>query len=387
MLLANPSRLALVSMIAALAACAANATTEGDSEVFETADSSGAPIIGGTTASSYPEAALVDMSRGGQMAAACSGAVIAPQVVLTAGHCVHGFDGWTITAPFAQNQRVRASGAAVYDWNNQSDTVDPNSHDLGLVFLATPIRLGSYPTIATAPVAAGGQIVNVGRINNGQFSSSALFVSKAIAVRDGRSYGYPYDYVASEVIQSGDSGGPDFLPGTHSIVAVNSGAGGGTEVLARVDLLATWIQQQISAHGGAGSNGGGTGTGTGGNGGTGTGGGTTPPPPAGPSEQEPNDSYQTPNALSGTLSGQLTAGDQDWFTWTVGATPVAYDLQLQGSGDAQLQMWKLVSGQYYRVANTSATRVAHTSNGAGSYVIVTFSPSSQPQSYALKLAK
>jgi len=38
----------------------------------------------------------------------------------------------------------------------------------------------------------------------------------------------------------------------HEIVAVNSG-GGSTEVLARVDLLYQWIQQQIQAHGGSGN--------------------------------------------------------------------------------------------------------------------------------------
>jgi CheY-like chemotaxis protein len=30
-----------------------------------------------------------------------------------------------------------------------------------------------------------------------------------------------------------------------AVVAVNSGAGGGTEVLARVDLIASWIQRRI----------------------------------------------------------------------------------------------------------------------------------------------
>jgi hypothetical protein len=68
----------------------------------------------------------------------------------------------------------------------------------------------------------------------------------------GSNAGYPYDYEATEVIESGDSGGPDMKAGTHTIVAVNSGAGSGTEVLARVDLLYSWIQQQIANHGGGG---------------------------------------------------------------------------------------------------------------------------------------
>ena len=38
-------------------------------------------------ATAYPEAALVDVLRDGQLGAYCSGALIAPSVVLTAGHC------------------------------------------------------------------------------------------------------------------------------------------------------------------------------------------------------------------------------------------------------------------------------------------------------------
>ena len=44
----------------------------------------------------------------------------------------------------------------------------------------------------------------------------------------------------------------DSFENSHKIVAVNSGAGGG-EVLARVDLLYTWIQMKIASHGGGGN--------------------------------------------------------------------------------------------------------------------------------------
>src|SRR5262245_21596879 len=71
----------------------------------------GENIVGGTVASAYPEAALVDLLRGGRLVAACSGSVIAPRVVLTAGHCVDGFDGWRITAPYASRQTSTASSA------------------------------------------------------------------------------------------------------------------------------------------------------------------------------------------------------------------------------------------------------------------------------------
>jgi hypothetical protein len=107
------------------------------------------------------------------------------------------------------------------------------------------------------------------------------------------------------------------------------------------------------------------------------------------SEREPNDQYTSPNAINGKLCGALATGsDEDWFTWSVGTTPTRYDITLAATGDAQIQMWKLVSGQYYQVANTTTTSFTNkTSNGAGSYVIAVWSASGTAQSYTLTLAK
>ncbi|APR74861.1 Hypothetical protein A7982_00207 [Minicystis rosea] len=261
---------AFIAFALPLAACLAPTSDSGVDADGENVGRDGRAIIGGSKATAYPEAVLVNMKKGGQLSAYCSGALIAPKVVLTAGHCVYQFTGWDIIAPYASNQKASASSGATYDWKNAGETVNPNMHDIGLVFLDKAITLASYPTVATSPLASGASVLNIGRINNGSLSTTNLYVSKVLTVDNATSSGFPYDYIAKEVIESGDSGGPDLIPGTHTIVAVNSGAGGGTEVLARVDLLAAWIQQQVAAHGGSGSTGG-TG-GTGGTAGAGTGG-------------------------------------------------------------------------------------------------------------------
>jgi hypothetical protein len=374
-------RIAFVGFAGSLLACSVAQGGIDDSEV-EGSKPTSSPIIGGTKATAYPEAAIVDMYRGGVMQAACSGSVIAPQVVLTAGHCVDTFDGWRVRAPYTSSgmQTALSSGGITYDWaEGGAETVNPNHHDIGLIFLKTPIKLATYPSLASAKIADGSKVYNLGRINNGVMSSTDMFIGAAIAVRDARTSGFPYDYISSEIIQPGDSGGPDILAGTHQIVAVNSGGGGGTQVLARVDLLYSWIQTNIASHGGSG--------------------GTTPTPTPTPDptpapgtcgtnvEREPNDAYTGPNALAGTLCGSLTGGDQDWFTWSVGSTATPYDVKVVATGDAQIQMWKLVSGQYYSIANTSPTEFNKTSNGAGSYVVVVHSPSGAAQSYTLTLKK
>jgi secreted trypsin-like serine protease len=201
-------------------------------------------------ATAYPEAVLIQMYEDGQFSSYCSGSLIAPTVVLTAGHCVYGFNGFTVKAPFAQNQSAQANGAALYDWSNDSEFVDPNQHDVALIFLATPIDIATYPTIATSGLASGSKVRNIGRIRNGVLSNTKLYIGRELTVRPGSQVGFPFAYATAEVIESGDSGGPVVKTGTHQIVAVNSGGGGGSQVLARVDLVADWIHDQVDAQGG-----------------------------------------------------------------------------------------------------------------------------------------
>lgn len=215
-------------------------------------------------ATAYPEAALVDALVGGQLGAYCSGALIAPSVVLTAGHCVKGRDGlvpdaWRVTLPYAGAVSVTATEAVTYDWETTHGTVDPHRHDIGLVFLSRPVPLppGRCPRLATTALDDTTDVVHVGRMRAGQLSTSSLFVGEPVAVSEGRTAGFPLDYSARAVIAQGDSGGPAIVPGSvpHRIVAVASGAlPGRNEVLARVDLLNRegnrWIADQIRAHGG-----------------------------------------------------------------------------------------------------------------------------------------
>jgi hypothetical protein len=357
---------ALVLLVAGCAPAADEGL--GDSQHLST------PKVAGATASDYPESVLVEMSQQGVFTGSCSGAVVAPQVVLTAGHCVELFTGWSVEAPFVL-QSSSASKAETFDWKSDgSGKTDPSLHDVGLVYLDRRITLPRYPALAEGPVADGSDIVNIGRVADSSLSSAALFVSKPLTVRMAASVGYPYDYVGVQAIEPGDSGGPVEVPGTtpHLLVAVNSGVGSGSEVLARTDLLARWISERIAAHGGAGAD---------------------PPAPTPTSvpctanEAEPNDDFMTATMLRGSVCGSLGAGDrQDWYSWSIDG-PAPYDLRLAAAGDARVEMWTIVDGLYAPVESTSSVEIAHTSSGARSYVVVVYTFSDAVQSYTLTLAK
>jgi len=374
--------LLVVSGVCAPACSATDVTTEalGTDAVAD-------PIVGGVRATDYPEAALIDASAG----FVCSGAAIAPRVILTAGHCI-STGSYTVTLPYAGGQRIRSSGRGeVLDYFDNGDTVDPDAHDVGLIYLSSDVNLdtyGGFPTIATSKLPNGAKGINVGRIQNGSLSSTHLFKGRAVTLRDATPDGYPFDYASDEIIQSGDSGGPTFdaAQSKHVIVAVNSGAGDGTQVLARTDLVFSWIEGRVAAHGGWGTTGGGaSSSSSGGASSSSSGGGSTCA-----AEREPNDTSSNANDLGSCFAGALGGGDStDWSTWRIDTTGARYRVALDATGDAALHMWKKSDGDstWRSVALTGASEIANAATGPGVYLVAVYTPSSTRQTYELTLTK
>lgn len=201
-----------------------------------------------TSASNYPEAVWLVGYVAGTPSAVCSGTVVAPRVVLTAGHCVRGYSQWDVDAPHAGSQVASSVKGIRYDWTEASGFINPNQHDIGLLFLDTDIIVPQYPLIASQGTTSN--VVNIGVKNNGAIPLTSLYVGQPIAIADGAAFGYPYAYRSSiDIIETGDSGGPTVVPGPapHTIVAVNSGFNEllDYQVLARVDQLYSWIQDRL----------------------------------------------------------------------------------------------------------------------------------------------
>ena len=124
---------ALIPASLSLAACAG--PLPGDEQV----ESAQARIEGGAVASAYPEAVIID-----GVGQPCSGALLAPGVVITSARCAPAGGRVHVTAPFADDQASDGSGST-------ADDGDGLQHDVGLVYLDASIDLAAYPQLASSP--------------------------------------------------------------------------------------------------------------------------------------------------------------------------------------------------------------------------------------------
>jgi secreted trypsin-like serine protease len=217
-----------------------------------------------TGATSYPESVLVDAVDDLGNGAACSGALLAPRVVITAGHCVLDFTSWTVQAPYAADTGSFTTSdhdTGDYTAGPVAGDTNPQKHDVALVFLEDPITLDQYPEVAEGQADDGQEVVTVGRryqIGGGttNVSMTDLYVSQPFTIQAAGSSA-PYDYQSLLEIDHGDSGGPLFADPTsstarHLLLAVNSGGLQSASQYARVDQVYSWIHEAILAHGGYG---------------------------------------------------------------------------------------------------------------------------------------
>jgi MYXO-CTERM domain-containing protein len=161
------------------------------------------PITNGTDDDGDP--AVVALLQAGILL--CSGTLIAPRVVLTAGHCIDGVDqvvfGSTIALPSATRGVLVARAHPDFD----ADTL---AHDIGLVLLDEPAPTNAAPIeIGEATAAAAVRLVGYGRIDGQDLSEprkrEGTSVIDSLEVTSFRITPAP-----SQACE-GDSGGPAFV--------------------------------------------------------------------------------------------------------------------------------------------------------------------------------
>ncbi|HKZ13767.1 MAG TPA: serine protease [Solirubrobacterales bacterium] len=247
-----------------------------------------ASVIGGhnATIAQYPSLAYIE---GVQATAgyACTGSVVAPRVILTAGHCVEDIESSSIVEPGEIAVATGVSNLTKIPKANISEVVqvlaypnfDPTKlqGDAGLLILAAPVAAPPIALATSADAAlynpgdeltiAGWGIDNrsTGHAPN-QLQAATVPVEEAARCKRGTRRFYPFFDPTRQVCTldipgfkvttcHGDSGGPAIATrtdGTPVEIGVTS-LGDGTcnpsspGVFTRVDQISTWVQSWINA--------------------------------------------------------------------------------------------------------------------------------------------
>lgn len=245
-------------------------------------------VIGGHNANiaQYPALAYIE---GVQATAgyACTGTVVAPRVILTAGHCVEDIESSSIVEPSEIAVATGVSNLTKIPQANISEVVqvlafpnfDPTrlQGDAGLLILAAPVAAPpiAMATSADAPLYEPGTELtiagwgiddrNTGHAPN-QLQAATVPVEDAARCKRGTQRFYPFFDPSRQVCAldipgfkittcHGDSGGPAIATradGTPVEIGVTSLGDGSCNpsspgVFTRVDQISTWVQSWINA--------------------------------------------------------------------------------------------------------------------------------------------
>jgi hypothetical protein len=214
------------------------------------------PLFGNGCAATAPvkprpsvrqEAVVIDFYKDGKKSAACSGTLLAQNVVLTAAHCTSGSTSARVIAPNAGGKRVSVGRVYRFDWTPEDPTMDPaRRNDIALLVLRKPIELPSYPKIE-ARACPGCKVRLVGRTHGDGGAREDVTESEQMRIARTLPAGRPLNLFVDRGIS--DSGGAVFrqAPGkTRTLVGISVGRGQttGGGYIARLDnpLVHDWIR-------------------------------------------------------------------------------------------------------------------------------------------------
>jgi secreted trypsin-like serine protease len=200
-----------------------------------TATATAQAIVGGSLdAGSHPAAGALLVPGPNGLVPECSGVLISPRVFLTAGHCTnHALVAGGAYVVFGDDLNPGSwtpiHGTAVTDPAFGHNSSDP--HDLGVIVLDqnAPVAPATLPTSgaadrlaldAVAPVSVGygySQRLGKGFLYDGLRHAAAMPVvsQTATLLRISSQTGAELCF--------GDSGGPQYLPGSSTVISVTSG--------------------------------------------------------------------------------------------------------------------------------------------------------------------
>jgi secreted trypsin-like serine protease len=205
----------------------------------------------------------IPIEGGGVRSGGCSGSLIAPQWIITAGHCFHDINDVRISGQPTHVVTVTVGKLKDSDpGGHTADVIDVRQspkNDIALAKLATPVEGITPLALADTPPTIGQQLGFAGwgsrsptvklpsdQLKRGQFAIMAI-----------KSTALEADSTVPRTVDNSpcpdDSGAPYFVSTddrTGTLVAVESTGPpcpqAGRETISRVDVIADWIRLQIT---------------------------------------------------------------------------------------------------------------------------------------------
>jgi hypothetical protein len=154
----------------------------------------------------------------------CTGALVAKDVVLTAGHCLGDpFVAWEVVAPLAKDKpRVSASYSAALGYGGD----DPSAPDIGFLKLDTPIELPAYAqmTDISERVDKGEKLTGVAIVRTDEEPLAPFKSVDNLEISSTKNIGYEQGISTPFFTHGGDSGAGLFLVengrATHKLVGI-----------------------------------------------------------------------------------------------------------------------------------------------------------------------
>lgn len=189
-------------------------------------------IVGGweIDAGEHPECCLVGRANSnGTISWFCTGVLVHPQVVLTAGHCYNPARPANVVALNAANsdrldnaEIIRARRMVPHPGYLQSQRLD----DISVIVLRKPARTAPIPIASTQELAAANLCKLAGFGNNDILSTRGFGIKRAVEVTISHVRRAPEDVLDNDEVTLGFESDTEFVAGGKGFDSCNGDSGG-----------------------------------------------------------------------------------------------------------------------------------------------------------------